>query len=439
MHIRNIKLNNLFDNRNSLEFKYLESIIIAICFLIVFPPYCAGQTNTIAKEICTDPNIQTILLFKTGNEMSIPILKFRENEKLTLGFDYLDVKGGNYSYSVINCSYDWLINTLPDNLYIDGFNNIPINDFRLSVATSRLYTHYSIDLPDDELKILSSGNYMLKVYKNSDPDIAIITKRFSISESLVEINAKVNLPDEENQELQIEIDLKNLNLTNPLAETRIVVIKNYDWNNIVKIKSPPQLRDKKLYLDMPYQVSSPGGNEFRYFETKDTRYESDKVGFIEFQNPYYHFHLKPDKLKEFTTYFNSQDFNGHFYIEVPKAFNRHEEADYVYVHFTLESAQPFGSDVYIYGALTGYQTDESNYMTYDPQKGIYEKTLLLKQGVYNYAYATKDFDKNNIDFSQTEGNHSETENDYIIFVYLRKPSSEIDRLIGYKIINSSMR
>jgi len=376
------------------------------------------------------------MLYKTGNEMSFPIIKYGESETLELRFDYLDVNGGNYSYSFSNCTYDWKINTISDQYYIEGFNDIQINDFRSSVSTTRLYTHYSAILPNEETSIVSSGNYLLKVYRNEEPDKIIFTKRFCVAENLIDINTKVYLPDDITQELQIQINLKNLHLTNPMAEVKVVIIKNYDWNNQVKIKSSPLLRDKTIYLDMPNQVASSGGNEFRIFNIKSTSYESERIGYIEFQNPYYHFFLKPDKLKQFTPYFNSQDFNGHYYIEIPKAYNRHEEADYVFVHFTLESQQPIGSDVYIYGALTDFRTDGSNFMTYNPQKSIYEKTLLLKQGIYNYMYATKDFDKKNIDFSITEGNLSETENDYIILVYLCKVDSEIDRLIGHKIINT---
>jgi hypothetical protein len=419
--------------------KQLFVILLTIFLTFSFQNFCNGQIVNEGNEICYDPNINTILLYKTGNEMSFPILRFRENETLSLDFDYLDENSSNYSYSVNNCMYDWKINTISDNLYIDGFNDIPINDFRSSMNTTRLYTHYSANIPNEDMEILSSGNYLLKVFKNAEPEKPVFTKRFCVSENLVEINSRIIMPDEETHELQLEIDLKNLDLMNPLAEIKIVVIKNYDWNNQIKIKSAPLLREKKLCLDMPFQISAPGGNEFRNFDIKNTRYESERIAYIEFQNPYYHFHLKADKLKQFTPYFTSQDFNSHFYIDVPKAYKRHEEADYVYVHFTLESAQPFASDVYIYGALTGYKTDTSNYMTYNLQKGIYEKTLLLKQGFYDYAYLTKDYNKNNIEFDLTEGNHSETENDYVILVYLRKPVSDIDRLIGYRIINSSMK
>lgn len=423
---------------NILKRKQLIVILLTIVPAFCFLNYGHGQLLD-GNESSYDVNINTILLYKTGNEMSFPILKFRENETLSLDFDYISEGSSNYSYAFVSCMYNWKVNTISENYYIDGFNDIAINDFRASMNTTYPYIHYSITIPDEEMEILSSGNYLLKVYKNNEPEKVVFTKRLCVAENLVEINSRIVMPDEENQELQLEINLKNLELTNPLAEIKVVVLKNYDWNNPVKIKSAPILRNEKLFLDMPYQVSSPGGNEFRYFDIKNARYESERIAYTEFLNPYYHIHLKPDKLKQFTPYFSSKDFNSHFYIDVNKAFNRHLEADYVNVYFTLESSQPFGSDVYIYGALTGYKTDSSNFMIYNLEKGIYEKTLLLKQGFYDYAFVTKDYNKSEIAFDLTEGTHSETENDFIILVYLRKPVSDMDRLIGYKIINSSMK
>jgi hypothetical protein len=385
---------------------------------------------------CTDENIKTVLLYKIPQDLSMPVISYNANETLRLDFDYLDKPADNYSYSIVNCMYNWDINTISENLYLEGFNNYPLNNYHSSVNTTRNYTHFTEEIPDEDLHFLSSGNYLIKVFKNSDPENIVFTKRFCVNENLVEIKSKVKMPDDASQELELEIDLGNLNLVNPLAEIKIIVIKNYDWNNAIAIKSPPMLRDNRLYLDMPYQVISTGGNEFRYFDTKDTRYESERIDYTEFRNPYYYFMLRPDKIRQFSPYFNSKDINGRFYIDAPNATNRHEEADYVYVNFTLEAPQPFGSNVYIYGALTNYKTNETNFMEYNTQKGIYTKELLLKQGYYDYAYVTKDFNKKDMSFELTEGNHSETENEFLVFVYLRKSMSEIDRLIGFKMISS---
>jgi hypothetical protein len=224
---------------------------------------------------------------------------------------------------------------------------------------------------------------------------------------------------------------------NPLAEIKVVVIKNNDWNNKINLAFQPILRDNKLYIDLPYQLITGGGNEFRYVDIKSIKYISDQLDSIKYISPETHFYLKPDELKQYKAYFSSTDLNGRFYIDMEDAYDRHIESDYVFVHFNLEAAQPFSSDVYIYGALTNWETNESNYMNYNVEKRAYEKILQLKQGYYNYAYAIRDYSTQDISFEYTEGNHSETENEYAIFVYLRETMSEFDRLVGFRIINST--
>ena len=396
-----------------------------------------SQSIDQTEEYCTDPQIKTILLHRTGWDLSMPVVYIKEDESLSLHFDYLGKPDNDYSYQLLNCTYNWQINDVAEHRYLEGFNDVPIYDYYPSRNTTRYYTHFQTNIPNEELKILQSGNYLLRVYKSSEPDDIVFTRKLCFAERLTSITARINKPDELHQEIMLQIDLSELELINPLAEIKVVVLKNYNWSDQVQITSPPILRDDMLFLDMPYQIMAKGGNEYRYFDTKNTKFVSERVDYIDYQAPEFHFFLKPDKLKQFDPYFSSTDLNGRFFIEIPDAHDRHTESDYVHVHFTLESQQPFDADVYIYGALTDWQTNESNFMTYDHNKKCYRRSLLLKQGYFNYSYVLKDFNKDELSFAITEGNHSETENDYLIFVYFCQNMSEFDRLVGYTIVNST--
>jgi hypothetical protein len=93
-------------------------------------------------------------------------------------------------------------------------------------------------------------------------------------------------------------------------------------------------------------------------------------------------------------------------------------------------------DVYIYGALVDWNLTENNKMTYNFDNRAYEKTLLLKQGYYNYEYV---FVRENSTYADNiffEGSHYETENDYIIFVYHKDNTIKYEKLIGVKYMNS---
>jgi hypothetical protein len=96
--------------------------------------------------------------------------------------------------------------------------------------------------------------------------------------------------------------------------------------------------------------------------------------------------------------------------------------------------------VYLFGELTNYASDTSGKMVFNKERGAYEKTLLLKQGYYNYAYVTKPLSGKGLpDFSQTEGDYWGTENSYTILVYYRPFGARADELIGTASLNSAFQ
>jgi hypothetical protein len=76
-------------------------------------------------------------------------------------------------------------------------------------------------------------------------------------------------------------------------------------------------------------------------------------------------------------------------------------------------------------------------MDYVAQDGAYLKTLLLKQGVYNYRYLFLPSGSDRFDPDEIEGSHFETENEYLILFYHRPPGSRFDRLLGHQVIHSN--
>jgi hypothetical protein len=77
-------------------------------------------------------------------------------------------------------------------------------------------------------------------------------------------------------------------------------------------------------------------------------------------------------------------------------------------------------------------------MEFNAEKGAYEKTLLLKQGSYDYSYVTLPVKRSDepVNFENTEGNYMGTENTYLVLVYYRPFGGRSDELIGFAMINS---
>src|SRR5205085_7495219 len=133
-----------------------------------------------------------------------------------------------------------------------------------------------------------------------------------------------------------------------------------------------------------------------------------------------------------------RDLNGSFTIESFENINPFWQGDYAFTHFSFipPDRRPLeGSDVYIFGEMTNWASDTTGLMHFNPETGAYEKTLFLKQGYYNYLYATKPINGGPISFTQTEGNYWNTENNYTVLVYYRPFGARADECIGYTSLN----
>ena len=75
-------------------------------------------------------------------------------------------------------------------------------------------------------------------------------------------------------------------------------------------------------------------------------------------------------------------------------------------------------------------------LEYDYENNIYSTSMFLKQGYYNYAYVFLEDDYDAGDMTLIEGNHWDTNNEYIVLVYYREPGSYIDQMIGIEYITA---
>lgn len=208
-------------------------------------------------------------------------------------------------------------------------------------------------------------------------------------------------------------------------------MQNERPDNVLTIEKPIYIAPGRYDYTYTDRIIFQGGNEFRNFDIKSLKYISEKISRIDFINPYYHVFLKPDESRGHMPYFSNNDLNGAYYIDREKAVEKHQEADYVYVHFKFNHPIILdGKTIYVFGMLTDWSLSEHNRMTYNPETGFYETTLLLKQGWYDYIYVLRNYN-NKIDAVSLEGSYYETGNTYSIFIYHRDVRKYYDRLIGY--------
>ncbi len=383
-------------------------------------------------------NIKTILFNRDGWELSNPIIKLNSDEKLFISFDDLDGDLKYYRYTVIHCDAFWNPSDLLQNEYIEGFMNDDIEDYHYSLNTAQEYTNYQHIFPTEDLKITKSGNYILKVFLEEDEENIVFTRRFMVMETKLSIEEKVKRPTSINdrnykQEIDFDIYTHGYQIINPYKNLKVIIKQNGRWDNAITDLKPFMIKNDVLDYNYDEENVFNGGNEFRNFDIKSLKYNSERISEIIYNSNMYHVYLRNDHRRTFKIYHLEDDINGKKLITTEDANNSFIEGEYVQVHFFLPYNAPLvDGNLYVFGALTCWNYTKEGKLHYNYDKSGYETTLFLKQGFYDYQYVFLESGQQEGDETFIEGNHRETNNDYTIYVYYRKSGSLYDKLVAVK-------
>lgn len=393
------------------------------------------------------PNIKSVKLFRVGDIYSYPVMLLNSGDLFELHFDDMDGDIKNYYYSFQLCNADWTPSNLFPYDYIKGFQSNRISTYRHSSITLTQFTHYQAQLPDRNCMPSRSGNYLLKVFLNDDTSRLAFTQRFLVVDNKVSLAATIQQPlsgqlYRTHQRVQVGVSTANSRFnTFGQNDLKVVVVQNYVWPTAVMVDRPTIFRGNYFeYSDDG--LSFPAGKEWRWINLTSLRLMSDRMKELIKGNTRTDVIVKPDADRAGQAYVYYRDLDGQYSIENTDGNNPYWQGDYAYTHFTFvpPGNRPLpGTDLYLFGELTGYATGDSSKMTFNEATGVYERTLLLKQGFYNYNYATlpqRPTPGAVPDIYTLEGNYPSTENTYMVLVYYRPFGGRADELVGYSKLNS---
>ena len=392
-------------------------------------------------------NIKTVQLYQYGNQLGYPIIKLNSGDRLELHFDDLDANVKSYSYTYQLCDADWKPSMLGSFDFIQGFSQQRITTYRLSSMAFTRYTHYQATLPDRNCMPTRSGNYILKVFINSDTSKVIFTKRLLVVSDQASVSAQIQQPFNgqifrTHQKVQFKVTLnERLNVVNHLQQVKVVILQNYRWDNAVMNIRPTFFSRNTLEYNTENDAVFPAGKEWRWVDLRSFRLQSDRVERANYTNKSTEIFVKPDADRSGLRFNFFRDANGFYNIEATESINPLWQADYASVHFTFvppENVAFANDDIFLFGKLSDYNLNDSAKMLFNSEKGVYERTLFLKQGYYDYTYVTVDkYGKpRKASFTKTEGDYWESENDYTILVYYRPLAGRADELVGIMQVNS---
>lgn len=409
----------------------MKKLVFIILSLIISLPDSKAQDNTIYDK--------AIKSFKTevnGDWSMPPVIMLASDDVLNISFDRLGHDYVDLNYSIRHCNWDWTESDMFEIDYMDGFNGNDIEDYAASINTTVEYTHYTLDIPNEYVSLKLSGNYILEIYDDDGNTVA--ETRFKVLDQKVTTGAQITSNtlidnNKSHQQLNVIINNTGYDIRIPQNELKVVVVQNESPLDTVILTKPTFIGSNRIEYANTRDLIFKAGNEFRRFEMLNENDAMMGVSDIKYFAPYYHVTLDMDKRR--SNYYYDEDQDGNYIIRNNNVYDSTTEADYMLVHFTLVSDRLDDSDVYIYGELTGNTANDECRMTYNAELGCYERTLMLKQGLYNYRYITGD-SQGRLTHTRFEGDFYETENEYSIYVYHRAFGERYDKLIGFSHIFS---
>ena len=380
-------------------------------------------------------NVRTLSVYNPDNFMAPPLIRFGTSDKLNINFDIISDDVEYLRYRLIHCNSDWQPSRLMENEYIDGFNEGEIEDYAFSSNTYIHYVNYNISFPNPEMQIIASGNYLLQVYPEYEPDNVILQARFSVSEEKSFLSGGMTTrtdkgTNSEYQQLFLNVDLSNLHNVNPYQDLLVNIIQNNRPETTRIITHPIRVERNNAVFEHDPLLIFEAGNEYRRFETVRTDYPGMHVDSVKFQNGLWHAWLKPDESRARHSYTYDSTQHGRFKIDEYNSTEPDLSADYIMVHFTLDPETYPKGRIFLNGDFTQHRFDDSNLMRYDLITGNYEASIPLKQGSYNYQYVVIPENGGYPSVAPVEGNKYETNNEYLVTVFYRPPGARGDRLVG---------
>ena len=422
------------DDSSKSEGSILRSIVIGFFIL-------HSSLFTLHSQVqqIFDQNVRTLTLTVNDDPTLPPYLPFGGRQHLVIEWDEMSHNYKRYVYHIDHCDWDWQpTDGIFESDFLEGLNDQLIEDYEKSFNTTQIYTHYRLRIPDKQLRLRLSGNYRVRIYEEDadrDEDLPVLEARFCIFENAAGIVAQLSSNTDidfnrSHQQMTLSVGFGTLQVYDPQRELKVIVMQNRRWDSRVENLVPNVRRANGIDYTHNRQLIFPGGSEYHRFEILDVHRTSTGVDRMEWFEPYYHATLFAEKPANAYSYIEDQ--NGVYVLRSSDDYDDATTAEYIVVHFFLQSPRLQGGDVYVSGCWSGQTFNPDCRMEYDDINQEYHAAILLKQGYYSYEFVQQDGLT-----ARTMGSFYETENEYQVLVYYRGQGARYDRLAAYSVMHNA--
>lgn len=414
-------------------------------FLLIYLACTQSVFSQIEDQVFRD-HIQSVRIFPEGNEfdsqIDAPAISLRDSRRLLLLFDDVAFDPELYTAKLIHCDADWKPSQLKDNDFLSSFNQFNVQDYEYSVNTRLPYIHYRFEVP----QVTKSGNYVVQVYRGREESEVILTKRFMVYEDLFSVGASIVPPSQTSdrrtdQQIDVVVNYSKVEVVNPASQIKVLIRQNQRWDNSKLITEPTFLNEISnviRYQNFDGSNSFKAGNEFRFIDLRFIRATGANIAWVTVEPDVIYAETKVDVPRKGEVYSQYLDLNGQYIVFTNDRPGGNPEVESEYILTTFRFFAPEDSrSIYLLGTLTDWGKKPEAKMTWNSDMKVYETTLLLKQGWYDYQFARSDGQQ--FDSMEFEGSFFETENEYEILVYFRALGSRYDQLVGYVYLQPNRR
>ena len=427
------------DRNQVSQFRFLFLTLLAMkAKVLITLTICAlAFTMKAQRNTPFSNSIRTLRTFVAERPTAPPIIELSSGEHIAVEFDYLSHEYHRFLYRIEHCDADWNVSEdLFESDYLSGNNGEePIDQETQSLNTMQQYTHYALRLPNERIGITLAGNYKLTLIDDTEGEPQPVAQAFfTVVNPKVTISATASTDTEidrndSHQQLTVRLNFNQPNVREPRKELSIVVLQNRRYDNAVIRPNATAVAPSALLWEHSRELIFPAGNEYRKFELLSTRRGNFGVDNIRWFAPYYHATLFVDEPRR--NYLYDEDQDGLSVIRTTDGADSDTEADYVFVHFALNTPRRDDGDYYLNGNWTDDRLDAQWRMTYDEASGCYTAAPLLKLGYYSYQYLFVPHEQPGTGFTApAEGDYYQTENEYTIIAYYRAQGARYEEPVG---------
>lgn len=417
----------------------MKRLLIISAFLTIYIIGIATEAHAVRQTVFS-PQIKTLQAVVNQDWLSPPVMTLGSSDVLNVAFDELSHEYQRFTYHIEHCEADWTpSDELFESDYLEGVNDNPIDDWQNSINTVVLYTHYTLQIPNDRCRLKMGGNYRLDILDEDGGKVAEV--RFMVLEPLMNVglgcttNTDIDI-NRSHQQLTMSVGYGPLRVTNPSQQLRTVVTQN-DRDDNARLNTRPDITNGTgLEWRHCRDLIFDAGNEYHKYEVLDVTHPTMGIDRIVWDGDNYN--VFPFASTARRNYLYDVDANGSFYIRNSDNTENDYTTEYVFVHYRLNCEPMDGGRLVIDGRWTTDDNLNTYLMQYDEEDMSYKATVMQKQGYYSYQYLLLR-DDGTTAIPPSEGSYHQTENRYQAYVYYRGNGERTWRLVGYRQAESTTR